>query len=56
MYGYVQKLQIAHLISSKTINIVSYNNLASLPFDLRKVSRVNPLHIAYVFCSVDLCS
>jgi len=28
MFGYVQKLHIAHLISLKTINIVSYNKFS----------------------------
>jgi len=28
MFGYVQKLQIAHLIPLKTINIVSYNTFS----------------------------
>jgi len=28
MFGYVQKLQIAHLIPLKTINIVSYNKFS----------------------------
>ena len=29
MFGYVQKLQIAHLIPLKIINIVNYNKLPS---------------------------
>ena len=28
MFGYVQKLQIVHLIPLKTINIVSYNKFS----------------------------
>ena len=28
MFGYVQKLQIAHLIQLKTINIVRYNKFS----------------------------
>jgi len=30
MFGYVQKLQIAHLISLKTINIVTYNKFSTV--------------------------
>jgi len=28
LFGYVHKLQIAHLISLKTINVVSYNKFS----------------------------
>jgi len=38
MFGYVQKLQIAHLIRLKTINIVSYNK-----FSKPRLGRAGPV-------------
>jgi len=43
IFGYIQKLQIAHFIPLKTINIVSYNKFSKpQPGQAGPVFRLNP--------------